>query len=64
MDERKVVLKGTGIKEAADKAVKLAESRKAAVVTHEFSKEAEDIIAEVEGKLKEEILCDQITGKR
>ena len=45
-------LKGTGIKEAAEKAVKLAESRKAAVVTHEFSKEAEDIIAEVEGKLK------------
>ena len=45
-------LKGNGIKEAAEKAVKLAESRKAAVVTHEFSKEAEDIIAEVEGKLK------------
>ena len=45
-------LKGTGIKEAAEKAVKLAESRKAAVVAHEFSKEAEDIIAEVEGKLK------------
>ena len=45
-------LKGTGIKEAAEKAVKLAESRKAAVVTHEFSKEAEDIIAEVEGKFK------------
>ena len=45
-------LKGTGIKEAAEKAVKLAESRKAAVVTHEFSKEAEDIIAEVEDKLK------------
>ena len=43
-------LKGTGIKEAAEKAVKLAESRKAAVVTHEFSKEDEDIIAEVEGK--------------
>ena len=45
-------LKGTGIKEAAEKAVKLAESKKAAVVAHEFSKEAEDIIAEVEGKLK------------
>ena len=45
-------LKGTGIKEAAEKAVKLAESRKAAVVAHEFSKEAEDIITEVEGKLK------------
>lgn len=44
-------LKGTGIKEAAEKAVKLAESRKAAVVAHEFSKEAEDIIAEVEGKI-------------
>ena len=45
-------LKGTGIKEAAEKAVKLAESKKAAVVAHEFSKEAEDIIAEVEGKIK------------
>ena len=45
-------LKGTGIKEAAEKAVKLAESRKAAVVAHEFSKEAEDIIAEVVGKIK------------
>ena len=45
-------LKGNGIKEAAEKAVKLAESRKAAVVAHEFSKEAEDIIAEVEGKIK------------
>ena len=44
-------LKGTGIKEAAEKAVKLAESRKAAVVAHEFSKEAEDIIAEVEAKI-------------
>ena len=44
-------LKGTGIKEAAEKAVKLAESRKAAVVTHEFSKEAEDIISKVEAKI-------------
>ena len=44
-------LKGTGIKEAAEKAVKLAESRKAAVVAHEFSKEAEDIISAVEAKI-------------
>ena len=44
-------LKGTGIKEAAEKAVKLAESRKAAVVTHEFSKEAEDIISKVEANI-------------
>ena len=44
-------LKGTGIKEAAEKAVKLAESKKAAVVAHEFSKEAEDIISEVEAKI-------------
>ena len=44
-------LKGTGIKEAAEKAVKLAESRKAAVVAHEFSKDAEDIISEVEAKI-------------
>ena len=44
-------LKGTGIKEAAEKAVKLAESRKSAVVAHEFSKDAEDIISEVEAKI-------------
>lgn len=44
-------LKGTGIKEAAEKAVKLAESRKATVVAHEFSKDAEDIISEVEAKI-------------
>ena len=44
-------LKGTGIKEAAEKAVKLAESRKAAVVAHEFSKDAEDIISAAEAKI-------------
>ncbi len=44
-------LKGTGIKEAAEKAVKLAENRKAAVVAHEFSKDAENIISEVEAKI-------------
>ena len=44
-------LKGTGIKEAAEKAVKLAESKKAAVVAHEFSKDAENIISEVEAKI-------------
>ena len=44
-------LKGTGIKEAAEKAVKLAESRKAAVVAHEFSKDVEDIISAVEAKI-------------
>ena len=44
-------LKGTGIKEAAEKAVKLAESRKTAVVAHEFSKDAEDIISAVEAKI-------------
>ena len=44
-------LKGTGIKEAAEKAVKLAGSRKSAVVAHEFSKDAEDIISEVEAKI-------------
>ncbi len=37
-------LKGTGIKEAAEKAVKVAESRKAAVVAHEFSKEVETFL--------------------
>ena len=44
-------LKGTGIKEAADDAVKLAKSKKSAIVAHEFDKKVEDVIAEVEDKI-------------
>ena len=44
-------LKGTGIKEAADKAVSLAKKGEAAVPAHEFSAEAEDVIRRVEDKI-------------
>ena len=44
-------LKGDGIKEAANKAVELAKKKTLSKPVHEFSKEAEDIIADVENKL-------------
>lgn len=44
-------LKGTGIQKAAEKAVALAQQKKAAVPAHEFSNEAEEIISAVESKL-------------
>ena len=44
-------LKGTGIKEAANKAVKLAQKKQTAETFHEFSKDAEAIIDKVEYKL-------------
>ena len=44
-------LKGDGIKEAANKAVELAKKKTLSKPVHEFSKEAEEIIADVENKL-------------
>ena len=44
-------LKGTGIKEAAEKAVKLANARKVIEPAHEFSAKAEEIISAVENCL-------------
>lgn len=44
-------LKGTGIKEAANKAAKLAQKKQTAETVHEFSKDAEVIIDKVEYKL-------------
>ena len=44
-------LKGTGIKEAANKAVKLAQKKQTVETVHEFSKDAEAIIDKVEYKL-------------
>ena len=44
-------LKGTGIKEAAEKAVKLANARKVIEPAHEFSAKAEEIISAVECRL-------------
>ncbi len=44
-------LKGTGIKEAAEKAVKLANARKVIEPAHEFGAKAEEIISAVENRL-------------
>ena len=44
-------LKGTGIKEAAEKAVKLAESKKVNKLAHKFSDEVESVIEAVEDKI-------------
>jgi ferrous iron transport protein B len=45
-------LKGTGIQEAAEKAVAAAQKKQAAVVVHEFAAEVEAAISTVEGKLE------------
>lgn len=45
-------LKGTGIKEAAEKAVALAKAKKAAEPKHEFCAKAEEIISAVEARLE------------
>ena len=44
-------LKGTGIQEAAERAVKVAKSKKAAPVVHKFAPEVESVIEDVELKL-------------
>ena len=44
-------LKGTGITEAANKAVSIAQSKKKVTPVHEFCEKAEDIIGTVENKL-------------
>ena len=44
-------MKGDGIKEAANKAVELAKKKALTKPVHEFSKDAEEIIAAVESKL-------------
>ncbi len=44
-------LKGTGIKEAAEKAVKVAQSKKISAPVHEFQSDVEAVISEVERKL-------------
>ena len=44
-------LKGTGVQEAAERAVKVAKSKKTAQVVHKFAPEVESIIEDVELKL-------------
>ena len=52
-------LKGTGIKEAADKAVQIAQKKGAAVPVHEFDKGVEAVIRTVESKLGSDIVNEQ-----
>ena len=52
-------LKGTGIKEAAEKAVKLAESKKLNTIAHKFDDKVEVAISAVEDKLGLDIVEEQ-----
>ena len=52
-------LKGTGIKEAADKAVQIAQKKGAAVPVHEFDKDVEAVIRTVESKFGNDIVNEQ-----
>ena len=52
-------LKGTGIQEAANKAVALAQKKTTMVPVHEFSAKAEEIISAVEAKLGSTVPEDQ-----
>ena len=52
-------LKGTGIKEAADKAVQIAQKKGAAVPVHEFDKDVEAVMRTVESKLGSDIVNEQ-----
>lgn len=52
-------LKGTGIKEAADKAVALAKRKESLILTHEFAGKVEDVISRVEQKLSNDVPKEQ-----
>ena len=52
-------LKGTGITEAAEKAVALAQQKKKVTPAHAFASEVEDIIAKVEDKISSDIPQEQ-----
>ena len=52
-------LKGTGIRDLANKAVKLAESKKKNTVVHKFANEVEEVIAETKGLLSADIPEEQ-----
>ena len=57
--QKQSALKGTGIKEAADKAVKLAQSKKVNKLVHKFSDEVESVIEAVEGKIGLDVADEQ-----
>ena len=52
-------LKGTGIKKAAEKAVALANDRKAAPPVHTFDPQVEEVLNYIESKLGSEVLAEQ-----
>jgi ferrous iron transport protein B len=52
-------LKGTGIKEAAEMAVKAAQSKQAANVVHKFDKQVEDVLNQIEMLLGSDIAEEQ-----
>ena len=52
-------LKGTGVKEAAEKAVRLAQSRKANPAVHTFAPRLEDALKAIESQLDSEIPEEQ-----
>lgn len=52
-------LKGTGIQEAAEKAVALAQQKTAATRVHAFSQKAEEVITSVENKLGDSVPEEQ-----
>ncbi len=52
-------LKGTGIKEAAEKAVKLAQNKNAKPPVHTFAPEVESVLASIEDKLGSDVPQEQ-----
>lgn len=52
-------LKGSGIREAAEKAVKLAENKASTPAVHEFAPGVEEIIKRIENKIEHEVLREQ-----
>lgn len=52
-------LKGTGIKEAAEKAVKLAESKTAKPPVHSFAPEVESVLVSIEDKIGTDVAEEQ-----
>ena len=52
-------LKGTGIKEAAEKAVKVAQNKKISTPVHEFQSDVEAVITEIENRLGNSVTEEQ-----
>ena len=52
-------LKGTGVKEAAEQAVRIAQGKKADRAVHEFSTEVESVLNAIENKLGSDVLEEQ-----